>query len=87
MAHEGMLDFMRGEPAALVRDLVPLESAHASSQILRLSYALRMCFLLRTLPPDVTRNIAEEHDAMDDEIGTSIDYRRRSNRRDGHRDT
>ena len=42
-------DTMRGEPAALVRALVPLEDAQASFQILRLSAASRMSFLLRTL--------------------------------------
>ena len=52
------LDFLReainGEPAELVRVLVPMEDAQRSFQILRLSATSRLSHLLRTVPPSIT---------------------------------
>lgn len=56
--------FMSEEPAALVRPLVPLEGAQANPRILRLSTVSRVPFLARTLPREVKRQAAEEHDAL-----------------------
>ena len=55
---------MREDPAELLRALVPMEDAQASFQIMRLSAVTRMTFLLRALPPSVTRDAAKEYDAM-----------------------
>lgn len=53
---------MRGEPRALVRALVSLDDAPASSQILRRSAAPKLSFLPRTLPPEVTKQTAKKDD-------------------------
>ena len=55
---------MRGEPAELLRKLVKMEDAQASFQILRLSAVSRMTFLLRNVPPTVTKQAASDHDAL-----------------------
>ena len=47
-----------GEPAKLVRVLVPMEDAQASFQILRLSAVFRLSYLLRTVPPSIMRQAA-----------------------------
>ena len=43
-----------GEPAELVRALVPMEDAQASFQIFRLSATSRLLNLLQTVPPSTT---------------------------------
>lgn len=48
-------DFMRTEPAALMRALVLLEEAQESLRITRLSTVSRMSYLPGSLPPHVTR--------------------------------
>ena len=45
---------VNGEPAELVRALVPTEDAQASFQILRLSVTSRLSHLLRTVPLSTT---------------------------------
>ena len=55
---------MNGEPAELLRALTEMEDTQASFQILRLSAATRMNFLLRTLPPHITRTAAKEFDTL-----------------------
>ena len=45
---------VNGEPAELVRALVPMENAQASFQILCLSAVSRLSHLLRTVPPSIT---------------------------------
>ena len=45
---------VNGEPAELVRALVPMEDAQASFQILRLSATSPLSHLLRTVPPSIT---------------------------------
>lgn len=58
-------DFLRGHPAALVRARVPLEDAIiASFQPPRLSATSRPSYLLRTLPPEVKSQAAEEYEAL-----------------------
>ena len=52
------------EPAELVRALVPIEDAQASFQILRLSATSRLSHLLRTVPPSITCQAAENYDAL-----------------------
>ena len=44
---------VNGESAELVRVLVPMEDAQAIFQILRLSAASRLSYLLRTVPPSI----------------------------------
>ena len=55
---------VNGEPAELVRALVPMEDAQASFQILRLSSASRLSHLLRTVPPSITCQAAANYDAL-----------------------
>ena len=52
-----------GDPAELVRALVPMEDAQASFQILRLSAISRLSHLLRTVPPSTTSQAAASYDA------------------------
>ena len=53
-----------GEPAELVRALVPMEDAQTSFQILRLSATSRLSHLLRTVPPSITCQAAANYDAL-----------------------
>ena len=55
---------VNGEPAELVRALVPMEDAQASFQILRLSATSRLSYLLRTVPPSITCQAAANYDAL-----------------------
>ena len=55
---------LNGEPAKLVRALVPMEDAQASFQILRLSVTSRLSHLLRTVPPCITCQTAANYDAL-----------------------
>ena len=55
---------VNGEPAGLVRALVPMEDAQASFQILRLSATSRLSHLLRTVPPSITCQAAANYDAL-----------------------
>ena len=55
---------VNGEPAELVRALVPMEDVHASFHILRLSATSRLSHLLRTVPPSITCQAAANHDAL-----------------------
>ena len=55
---------VNGEPAELVRALVPMEDAQASFQILRLSATSRLSHLLRTVPPSITCQAAANYDAL-----------------------
>ena len=61
-------DFLReavnGEPAELVRVLVPMEDAQASFQILRLSASSRLSHLLRTVPPSITCQATANYDSL-----------------------
>ena len=62
-------DFLReaanGEPAELVRALVPMEDAQASFQILRLLATSRLSHhLLRTVPPSLTCQSAANYNAL-----------------------
>ena len=54
---------VNGEPAELVRALVPMEDAQASFQILHLSATSRLSHLLRTVPPSITSQAAANYDA------------------------
>ena len=67
-----VLEAMRGEPTELLRSLAQMEDSQASFQILRLSAATRMNFLLRTLPPDVVQESAREFDALVEETLAAI---------------
>ena len=55
---------VNGEPAELVRALVPMEDAQVSIQILRLSATFRLSYLLRTVPPSITCQAAANYDAL-----------------------
>ena len=55
---------VNGEPAELVKALVPMEDAQASFQILRLSATSRLSLLLRTAPPSITCQAAANYDAL-----------------------
>ena len=55
---------VNGEPAELVRALVPMEDAQASFQILRLSATSCLSHLLRTVPPSITCQAAANYDAL-----------------------
>ena len=55
---------VNGEPAELVRALVPMEDAQASFQILRLSATSRLSHLLRTVPLSITCQAAANYDAL-----------------------
>ena len=59
-----LTEAVNGEPAELVRALVPMEGAHASFQILRLSATSRLSHLLRTVPPFITCKAAANCDAL-----------------------
>ena len=54
---------INGEPAELVRALVPMEDAQASFQILHLSATSRLSHLLRTVPPSIMCQSAANYDA------------------------
>ena len=53
---------VNGEPAELVRTLVPMEDVQASCQILHLSDTSRLSHLLRTVPPSITCQAAANYD-------------------------
>ena len=55
---------VNGEPAELVRALVPMEDARASFQILRLSATSCLSHLLRTVPPSITCQAAANYGAL-----------------------
>ena len=55
---------VNGEPAELVRALVPMEDAQASFQILRLSATSRPSHLLRTVQPSIVCQAAANYDAF-----------------------
>ena len=61
-------DFLKGEvnvePTELVRALVPMEDAQVSFQILHLSATFRLSHLLRTVPPSIICQAAENYDAL-----------------------
>ena len=63
---------VNGEPAELVRALVPMEDTQASFQILRLSVTSRLSHLLRTVPPSITCQAAGDYDALVDWALASI---------------
>ena len=53
-----------GEPAELVRALVPMEDAQANFHILRLSATSRLSHLLRTVPPSIMCQAEANYDAL-----------------------
>ena len=55
---------VNGEPAELVRALVPMEDAQASFQIWSLSATSRLSHLLRTVPPSIACQAAANYDAL-----------------------
>ena len=55
---------VNGEPAELVRALVPMEEPQASFQILRLSATSCLSHLLRTVSPSITCQAAANYDAL-----------------------
>ena len=63
---------VNGEPAELVRALVPIEDAQASFQILRLSATSRLSHLLRTVPPSITCQASAIYDALVELVLASI---------------
>ena len=61
---DSLQEAVNGEPAELVRALVPMEDAQASIQILRLSTTSHLSHLLRTVPPSITWQVAANYDAV-----------------------
>lgn len=55
---------MRADPVELPQVFVPKEDFQAALQIMRLSVATCMTFLLRNLPPSVACDTTEEYDAL-----------------------
>ena len=55
---------VNGEPAELVRALVPIDDAQTSFQILRLSATSRLSYLLQAVPPSITCQAAANYDAL-----------------------
>ena len=55
---------VNGEPAELLRALVPIEDAQTSLQILRLPAASRLSHLLRTVPPSIKCQAAAKYGAL-----------------------
>lgn len=55
---------LQGEPAALVRVLVPLNDAQARFQILCVSATSRLSIFIRTLTPKATSQAAEDYDKL-----------------------
>ena len=53
-----------GEPAELVRVLVPMQDAQASFQISSPSAASGLSYLLCTVPPSITHGAAADYDAL-----------------------
>ena len=53
-------EVLSGEPAELVRALVPMEEAQTSFQISRLSAASRLSHLLCTVPSSITYQAAAD---------------------------
>ena len=63
---------VNGEPAELVRALVPMEDAQASFQSLRLSATSSLSHLLRTVPPSITCQAAANYDTLVESASASI---------------
>ena len=63
---------VNGEPAELVRALVPMDDAQADFQILRLSAVSRLPHLLRTVPPSITQEASRHFDALIERALASI---------------
>ena len=61
---EFVKEAVSGEPAELVRAVVPMDDAQASLQILRLSAVSRRSHLLRTVPPSITQEASRHFDAF-----------------------
>ena len=61
---DSLQEAVNGEPAELVKALVPMEDVHASFQILRLSATSRLSHLLQTVPPSITCQAAANYDAL-----------------------
>ena len=57
-------EVVNGEPAELVRALVPMQDAQANFQILRLPATSRLSRMLRTVPPSITCQAAASYDAL-----------------------
>lgn len=55
---------VNGELAELVRVLAPVDDAQMSVQILRLSAASRLPYLLRTVPPSITQEVFRHFHAL-----------------------
>ena len=60
---EFLQEAVNGEPAELVRALVPLEDTQARFQVFRLSATSRLSHL-RTVPPSITCQAAANYDAL-----------------------
>ena len=65
-------EVVNGEPAELIKALVPMEDAQASFQILRLSAASRLSHLLCTVPPSITYQAAAFYDDLVERALASI---------------
>ena len=69
---DSLQEAVNGEPAELVRALVPMEDAQAGFQILRLSATSRLSHLLRTVPPSITCQAKAKYDALVEWVLASI---------------
>ena len=62
--HDFLQEAVNEEPAEVVRALVLMEDDQASFQTLRLSATSRISHLLRTVPPSITCQAAENYDSL-----------------------
>ena len=72
LQRDSLQETANGEPAELVRTLVPMEDAQVSFQVLHLSATSRLSHLLRTVPPSITCQAAANYDALVERALASI---------------
>ena len=61
---DSLQEAVSGEPAEIMRALVPMEDAQANFSIWRLSATPRLSYLLRKVPPPITCQAAANYDAL-----------------------
>ena len=59
-----MKEAVNGEPAELVKALVPMDGSQAGFQILRLSAVSRLSHLFRPVPPSITQEASRHFNAL-----------------------
>ena len=72
LQRDSLQEAANGEPAELVRTLVPMGDAQVSFQVLHLSATPRLSHLLRTVSPSITCQSAANYDALVERALASI---------------